>query len=167
MKLPTLYQLGDEYLAAFQQLQESDMPPEVIRDTLEGLSGDFESKSTAIMQMARNNEGLAKQIDEAVKAMQERSAVLKRQAERLEAYILENMERAKIEKVESPYFKITIAKNPPKLVIDEGAIIPAKYMTIPKIPDPQPDKKAIKAALEAGEQIQGCRLKRGTRLNVK
>lgn len=167
MKLPTLYQLTDEYLVAFQQLQESEMPPEVIRDTLEGLSGDFESKATAIVQMARNNESLAEQIDAAIKAMQERAAVLKRHAERLNDYVLENLERTGIKKIECPYFKISIAQNPPKLEIDEGALVPSEYMTIPKIPDPQPDKKAIKAALEAGKSIPGCHLKRGTRLVVK
>lgn len=167
MKLPTLYQMTDEYLVAFQQLQESDMPPEVVRDTLEGLQYPIEEKSTAIAQMARNMEALADQIKTAREQMLERESLLRKQAERLEGYILENLERAAIQKIECPYFKISVQKNPARVDIDEGALIPDRYLSIPKIPDPKPDKKAIKEALEKGELIQGCKLVRDNRLVIK
>jgi len=169
MKLPTLYQLADEYLVASQQLQESELPAEVIRDTLEGLTGPLEQRATSIMQMARNQISLADQIDQAIAAMQARAGMLRKNADRIEEYLIEQMERAGIKEASCPYFKITVTENPAAVKIDEGAIVPEKYLSYPevKIPEAKPDRKKIKAALEAGETIPGCELKRGKRLTVK
>ena len=57
-------------------------------------------------------------------------------------------------KFKTALFSFGIQKNPAAVVIDEGYIknIPDRFL-IPQ--DPQIDKKAIKEALKAGEDLEG------------
>ena len=165
--LPTLYQLTDDYLQAFQRLQEADLPEEALRDTLEGLQYPLEQKSTAVAQMARNMEALAAQIKAAEQDMDTRRNAIEDRAARLRAYLKDCMEKAGMTKIDSPWFTLSIKKNPPALEVAPGAAIPDRWKRIPPIPEPELDKAAIKEALKAGELIDGCRLVQSTRLDIK
>lgn len=167
MNLPALYTLVDDYLLAYQKMQDADLPEEVIRDTLEGLQYPIEEKTTAIASMVRNMESFADQIDTAVDQMKARSTSARNRAERIKAYAKESMERAGISKIECPYFRVAIRKNPPKVLIDESAVIPAKYLTTPPPPEPKPNRTALKQAIEAGEAIEGVSVVQDTRLEIK
>lgn len=167
MKLPTLYQLTAEYLVAQQQLLELDIPDEVVRDTLEGLAFPIEQKAIAVAQMVRNFETLAADIKAAEADMAARRKAMEKRGERLRAYLKIELERAGIKRVPSPYFDVKIVANPPSLQIAEGAAIPDAYMRMPPVPMPEPDKKAIKAALEAGTEIDGCHIAHTTRVEIK
>ena len=59
------------------------------------------------------------------------------------------------------------AECPVAVVIADGAQLPPQYMTQPEPPPPRPDKAALKAALQAGEVIDGAWLQQGERLEVK
>lgn len=167
MKLPTLYQLAGEILVAQQQLLELDIPDEVVRDTLESLTAPLEEKAIAVAQMIRNMESLAGEIKKAEADQAARRKSLEKRAERVTAYLKEQLERAGVKKVPSPYFDVKIVANPPSVAIAVGSAIPNEYMRIPPIPDAEPDKKAIKAALEAGKEIPGCTIERTTRVEIK
>ena len=41
------------------------------------------------------------------------------------------------------------------------------WMVQPEPPPPAPDKKAIASALKCGEDVPGCRLVQGTRVEIK
>jgi hypothetical protein len=45
--------------------------------------------------------------------------------------------------------------------------VPEKFMKAPPPPPPALDKKAVAEALKAGEDVPGCRLEQGTRLEIK
>lgn len=46
--MTALYNLATEYRAAADRLHDIDVPEEVIADTLEGLAGEVEAKSTNV-----------------------------------------------------------------------------------------------------------------------
>lgn len=167
MSALTLYQLTGQYRELEALADSDDLPPEVIRDTLEGLTGELEAKATNVAAFTRNLEASADMIEEAAKAMQARARRLRTRAESVKAYLLYNMQAAGIRKIESPEFTLAIRTNPPAVVIREDAEIPAEYMVQPEPPPPRPDKKRIGAALKAGVQIDGCWLEQGERLEIK
>lgn len=162
-----LYQLTGQFRELEALADSDDLPPEVIRDTLEGLTGELEVKAISVAAFTRNLEASADMIDEAAKAMQTRARRLRARAESVKAYLLYNMQAACIRKIESPEFTLAIRTNPPAVVIREDAEIPAEYMVQPEPPPPRPDKKRIGAALKAGVQIDGCWLEQGERLEIK
>lgn len=167
MGLPSLFVLADEYRNAAEQLADLDMPPEVIADTLEGMSGDLEVKATNVAMFVRNLEATAAQIKEAEAVMSARRKAIEARAARVREYIEMSMRHAGITKIECPYFSLSIKQNPLSVVIDCAAQIPPEYMRVPEPVPPQPDKKAIGDAIKAGKEVVGAHLERTTRLEIK
>lgn len=165
-----LYELTAQYRALEALESSEDLPPEVIRDTLEGLEGQLQEKATNVGLFIRNLESVADAIDEAAEQMRERGARLRKRAQSLQDYLLFNMQASGIQKVESPYFNLKVKTNPPTVVIDSESLIPAEYMTQPEPlppPPPRPDKKAIAAAFKAGEEVPGCHIEQRQRLEIE
>lgn len=167
MNLPSLYVLTDEYRIAAERLADLDLPAEVVADTLEGLAGELEAKATNVAMFVRNLESMAEQIKAAEADMAKRRKAIENRADHVRMYLKDNMQRAGINKIECPYFKLAIRDNPPAVVIDAESQIPAEYMRTPEPPPPSPDKAAIKAAILAGHEVPGAHLSKGQRLEIK
>lgn len=163
----TLYQLTDEYRALLDLAADPDADPESFDAALQAIEGELTDKAIAVASVARNLESFADQIDEAVKAMQARAKSARSHASRVRNYLLHNMEDAKISKIDSPYFQVAIRRNPPSVIIDEDADIPPDLCRV--IPARvEPDKAKIKAAIKAGESVDGCRIEPGSnRVEIK
>jgi hypothetical protein len=164
--MTALYVITNEYRAAAAQLADLDLPPEVVEDTLESLTGDIEAKAQSVAFVARNCEALAGQIKDAEKQMADRRKALEGRAARLRDYMLGCLSVAGIKKIEGPMLKISIRDNPESVEIFDAAQIPAALMKQPETPPPAPDKAAIKAAIKAGQEVPGAKLTRGQRLEI-
>lgn len=165
--MTALYVLANDYREAAEKLADLDLPPEVIEDTLESLSGDLEVKATNTAYVIRNLEATAAAIKDAEAQMAARRKALENRAARVKDYLLANMLTAGIQKIECPYFKLAVRENPPAVEVYEPGLIPAAFMKQPEPPPPAPDKTAIKEALKAGEEVPGCTLTRGVRLEIR
>lgn len=162
-----LYEISQQYRADLAQLEDLDLPAQTVADTLEGLGGDLSVKAQNVVGFSRSLHALAAAKREAAKAMQESADRIEKRAKDLEAYTLTCMQVAGIQKIECPWFTLSIAKNPAAVVIEDAALIPAAYMTDPKPPAPAPDKALIKKALQDGYDVMGAKLVQGVRLAIK
>ena len=165
--MSALYELAAEYRTDCEKLADMDLDEQTLADTLEGLSGELEVKAQNVIMFTRNLEATAAAIKEAEAQMAARRKALENRAAGLRRYVLENMQFAGIQKIECPYFKLSIRENPAAVDIYEPGLIPAQYMKQPEPPPPSPDKTAIKAAIAAGAEVPGAKLTRGIRLEVK
>lgn len=163
----TLYAMAGEFKEAADKLAEMDLDEVTIRDTLESLSGDLEAKATNTIMLVRNLEATAEQIKAAEKQMADRRKAFEARAASIRQYVMDTMIFAGIQKIECPLFKIALRDNPPAVVVDSAEQIPTHYMTDPPPPAPVPDKKLIAQALKDGQEVPGCHLERGQRLEVK
>lgn len=162
-----LYEIAKQY-SALEALEASeDLPAEVIRDTLEGLEGDLRDKCTNVALFSRNLVAAADAIEEAAGKMFGRAEILRQRAKSLDAYLLLNMQATGITKVECPWFTITRKANPPAVIIDHEGSIPEKFWRQPETPPKVIDRKAIAAAIKAGEEVPGCHANNGERLEIK
>lgn len=168
MKSLTLYDISNDYREAVEKLSDMDLPPEAVKDTLEGLKGDLTTKATNVAMFVQNLEGLAAQIKTAEAQMAHRRKVLENRAESIRAYIKACMESAGISKIECPYFKMAIKKNPPSVEIDDWVELPDAFMRTPPTPPPEPDKKRLAEHIAStGAVIDGVRVVQKTRLEIK
>lgn len=165
--LPALYELTSEYLEASNALQNLDLDDETIRDTLEGLQFPVEQKCQNVAFIIRNMEVLADQIKQAEQQMAARRKAIENRAANVREYLLRNMERCEISKIESPYFKISIRNNPASVVVDDAGQIPCEFYRYPEAPPPTPDKKLIKEAIESGIDVAGVHLERTKSIQIK
>lgn len=164
-----LYELTAQYRALETLEVSEDLPPDVIRDTLEGLTGELQDKATNVAMFIRNLESTAEAIDEAAETMRKRGARLRERAQSLQQYLLLNMQACGITKIESPFFTLAVKKNPPTVIVTDEEAIPAEYMVTPDPPPPppkRPDKKAIAVALKAGQEVPGAYSERFERLEI-
>lgn len=165
--MTALFDIAREYREAADKLADLDLPPEAIEDTLESLSGDLEVKATNTAFVIRNLEASAAAIKEAEAQMAARRKAIENRAARVRDYLLANMMVAGIQKIECPFFKLSVRDNPPAVEVYEPGLVPGEYMRQPEPPPPSPDKTAIKEAMKAGVDVPGCKLTVGKRLEIK
>lgn len=165
--MTTLYEIAAEFRTDLDKLSDLDLPPEVVADTLEGMSGALEAKATNIASLVRNLEVTAEAIKDAEAQMAKRRKAIENRIQAIKDYTLKVMVANNIEKIETPFFKVSVAKNPPSVDVFDPAQIPAHFMLQPEPPPPAPDKMAIKESLKLGEDVPGCRLTQSLSLRIK
>jgi hypothetical protein len=163
----TLYNLSANYLQALDFLTdpETDLPAEVVKDTLEGLAGELEDKAINVAKFLRNMEAMAEAIKAAEADMAKRRKALESRAQWLKDYLKGNMEHSGITKIECPYFKLSVQSNPPAVNILDETVIPTEFKE--QVVSWKIDKTAIKKAIQAGQSVAGASLVNGTRLVIK
>lgn len=163
----SLYQLSGNYLEALDFLTdpEADLPAEVINDTLEALGGELEDKAINVAKFLRNMETAAEAIKAAEADMARRRKTLESRVKWLKDYLKGNMEDCGISKIECPYFKIAIQKNPAAVNIMDESAIPGQFKE--QVITWKIDKTAIKDAIKAGGTVPGAELSSGTRLAIR
>lgn len=169
--MSSLYALTNQYLELAHKLGAADFDAETIADTIDstGITDELSTKAQGIEFVARSAEAHHLAIDAEIARLQALKAHRSKIAAGLRAYLLENMQRMEIERIDCPLFSITIRKNPPAVDIFDPLSIPAQYMVTPtpKPPVAAPDRKAIAAAIKAGTEIPGAKLVQGVRLNIE
>jgi predicted secreted protein len=151
-----LYQLTDQYKNALAVLTDSELPPEVVADTLEGLEGELKVKAVNVAAFFQNLE-----VDvEAMKAAEQRIANRRKSIEnrvnQLKEYLHQNMLKAGITEIKCPEFEIKLAKNPASVEVYDILMLDEKFI-VKKVTE-SPDKKAIKKAIDEGAEVEGARL---------
>lgn len=164
--MTSLFNLAAEYKAVSDKLHDSDLDEQTIADTLEGMAGELEVKATNVGFVIRNLDSMAEQIKQAEESMAKRRKALENRSKWLKSYLLQNMLATGKTKIESPYFVISVRNNPESVVIDAESQIPDDYMR--EIPATfEPNKQAIKQAIQDGFTVPGVHLARTQSLQIK
>lgn len=171
MTSPALYQLTGDFLALANKLSDMDLDEATIRDTLEGSDEKMaiEVKLQGYEMVSRTIESPLPAIDAEIARLQGLRAEIVKRADALRNKMLAAMQAMELQKITCPLFQISRRNNPEKTVILDESLIPAEFMRTPEPPPPPkptPDKAAIKAALKAGQEVQGAKLERTERLVV-
>ena len=152
--MASLYELTDDYLALLEMAEDPDIDEQALKDTMEGIEGALEIKAEGYAKIIRTLEGDAAACDAESKRLRNKKQAIERNIDRMKKALQYAMETTGKTKFKTALFSFGIQKNPAAVVIDEGYIenIPDRFL-IPQ--DPQIDKKAIKEALKAGEDLEG------------
>lgn len=165
--MTALYDIAREYRDTAAKLADLDLDEQTLADTLESMAGDLEAKATNTAFVIRNIETAAAAMKEAEAQMAARRKAAENRAARIKDYLLANLIVAGVQKVECPYFKLSVRDNPPAVEIYEPGLIPAEYMKQKPPPPPEPDKTAIKDAIKAGQDVPGAKITQGKRLEIR
>lgn len=160
----TLYELAAQYQRDLEYIQNSDIDEQQAAQLLDAMQGAIQDKANNIAMVIRNMETTTEAIASAEKQMADRRKSIERKIEWLKNYLLQNMERTGINKIESPYFVIALRDNPESLIVEKDADIPAEYW---KQPDPVLDKAGLKKDIQMGLIVDGCRLERKKSIRIK
>lgn len=142
-----LFLIASEYREALARMEESDLPAECIADTLEGMQGELIDKLRAVIAYAQTMDAEASMYAARAKELAEHAKARANRAESLRNYALSAMLACNIPEAATADFVAKPVQNPPSVVIDDEALIPAQFMVTPPPPAARPDKKAIRSRL--------------------
>jgi len=160
-----LYNISDKYLAVLSNVNEYGELEESSLLELDKIEDELENKAVAISSYIKNLEGHQNAIKKAVDDMNDRGFVIQRKIEAIRKYLLTNMERTGISKINSPYFDITLKKNPCSVVIEDEAILSDDYKKA-KV-QLSIDKIKIRDDLKNGIEVKGAKLIQSNRIEIK
>lgn len=140
-------------------VEAGEFSPEDIADTIEGEELALGDKFDGIMTLVRNLEGQAKTVAEEAARLSDRKKSFEGQAKNLKAYILKCLQAAELKTFKTERNTLTVRKGSLSVVIDDENQLPDELVSVVTVV--APDKKKIKEAIEAGEDIKGAHLEVG------
>ncbi|AZF37745.1 hypothetical protein C4J88_2965 [Pseudomonas sp. R4-39-08] len=153
--MTTLYTIAEQFkeLAVLAETADEDLAV-ALRDTMEGIEGEFQEKGKAIAMITLNIDGDLEAIQSQIDRLTERKRIINNRKESLKEYLRTNMDAAGITKITHPLFTITCGKGKPIVVIDDEKAIPDDFVNV-KVTS-APDKAAIAKALKDGQEVPGA-----------
>jgi len=155
-----LYELS----VAFQEVQNMELDPEVMKDTLDSIGGTFENKAENMAKLIRNLESDRLAYKEEENRLKTKRQAVENKLEWLKTYLKDCMKLTGKTKFKSGVFKFSIQKNPVSVNITNKKIIPEDYL-IPQ--PPKVNNTTLKKALKDGIEVPGAELKQTEGLRIR
>ena len=151
-------------ITALQQAAEQEEDAEIKQDLQELISIELEKKSNNIIYAIKNLEGNNIAIDaeiERLKAIKERNI---KNVDSIKNHILNFMKTNNIDKIQTDLATFSFRKSK-STQIDNIELLPQEFVTVKQTF--QPDKTAIKKAIEAGKEVTGASVIENVSLQIK
>lgn len=152
--------LAEEYLrlraSLLAEFPDLESDAHALADTLDGMSDATEVVATLI-RGSRQDAAFAKAIGVLMDEMAERKERFAARAERRREMARLFLERLDRRKVEFPDFTAIVAAGRPRVIVAEPEAVPDALCRIKR----EPDKAAIREAIEEGKQVPGAFLSNG------
>lgn len=123
------------------------------------------SKGKDLIYVLRKQDNYAEAIDEEIKRLQALKKSYAKKKENLSNYIKMCMIANNIKAIETPVGKLSVVNNAESVEIYDESLIDKKFIKT-KVEETI-SKTDIKNAIKNGEEVQGARLVRNTRLAIK
>ncbi|MEL4072259.1 siphovirus Gp157 family protein [Ochrobactrum sp. GPK 3] len=142
-----------DLVAAYPELAEDD---ELRADTIEGETDAYRVLGK-ILAIERDANSMALAIGERAKELAARKDRYSRRKDAMRALLLRLLKAADLNKVSLPEATVSVGKGRAGVEIVDESLLPDNVVKMKR----EPDKTAIKAALDAGEDVPGAVLRVG------
>ncbi|HGN6782515.1 TPA: siphovirus Gp157 family protein [Neisseria gonorrhoeae] len=158
-----LYRCAADVQAALDYYFDSETERE---DTLEAVIGQFEVKAQSVIAYIKNQEITEKMLEGHIGQMTGKLKAAKARNQSLKDYLARNMQAAGITEIKADdgTFKASFRKSEAVVILDE-AQIPAEFMR--EAVKTEPDKTAIRKAIESGRQVAGAKIEGRKNLQIR
>ena len=171
----TLYEINEQFSAAMEMYENGvdeivDTETGEVKSLADVLAELHMSRDEKIENTVRYIKNLRADSESAraeASNLVERADRFDKKAEQLESYLLSQLGDCK--KMETPLYTLKVRTSKSTCCpTDEEAIqrLPEGFWNIKTTVKVTPDKKAIKAALEKGEKLEGCYIVENKRLSI-
>lgn len=155
-----LYELS----LSFQEVQNMDLDPEVMKDTLDSIEDAIENKAENIAKLIRNLESDVSAYKEEEDRLKTKRQATENKVKWLKTYLEDNMKMTGKTKFKSGMFNFAIQKNPASVNITDERIIPEEFLIQQP---PKVDKTSLKEILKRGIEVPGAELKQTEGLRIR
>lgn len=126
-------------------------------------------KGASVCAFILNQDAVIAAIEAHEQQVAKRKAALVNKQLKLRQYLAQSMKRSSISEIKASdgtfVAKLYIDRDSSVEIFDEKQI-PAKFMKVPKTPDPKPSKTDIAKAIKAGAEVPGARIVKSDRLEI-
>ena len=147
--MATLYELTGQYQYLLYLMEDPEVDPQTIEDSLEALSGDIEAKADGYAKVRLELLTQKAALKAEIERLTARVRAIDRNVDRLMESLETSMKIMHMPKIKTELFSFNIQKNPPKVVIDCEADIPTAFLIHQ---EPKIDTAAIKKSLSDPEE---------------
>lgn len=155
-----LYELS----LAFQEVQNMELDPGVMQDTLDSIGGTFENKAENMAKLIRNLESDRLAYKEEEDRLKTKRQAVENKLKWLKTYLRDCMKLTGKTKFKSGMFNFSIQKNPVSVNITNKKILPEDYL-IPQ--PPKVNNTTLKKALKDGIEVPGAELKQTEGVRIR
>ena len=153
----TLYNITNKFAELMDRAENGELTDEEYNKLGEELALELQNKSSNIIGYVRNSELLI----EAMKAEEKRISDMRKageaKLEKFKQYVLENMERLGLSKIQTELGALSVSKNPMSVEIENEDEIPSEFKQ--EVVTTKIDKTAIKNHFKTtGEIIPGTKI---------
>ncbi|WP_234851305.1 siphovirus Gp157 family protein [Sinorhizobium meliloti] len=141
--------------------QGADDDAELVADTIEGETNLMEAIEEAIAELDECDV-LVTGLKSKEAEFEARRKAIEKRAERIRALIEQAMLATDQTSLKLPTATLSLTKRAPGLIVNSEADIPSRFFVEQERPAPKLDKKALAAAIKAGEQVPGANLDNGS-----
>ncbi len=124
----TLYEIAHSYRMDVARLQDLDLPPEAVLDTIECMQGELTDKIRAVIFVSQELDALANARTECAQKMAISANAIAQRAQRLRAYAQVAIQNSGLMlPLRFPEFTINLQRNPPACGDLQLEELPGKY----------------------------------------
>ena len=156
-----LYEINGKIAQLSEMLSEGEIDEEIYNDTLESIGGAVAVEE--VIKAIKNKQGEAELFEAEADRFTEKKKKAEKAVDSLKKMLLTYLNITNQKKLNTGLFCVSKGCSKSANITDES-LIPAEYL----IEQPAKiDKKAILAALKAGESIQGAEIKESEYITIK
>lgn len=152
--MSALYTLTENYNNLLELLDNPEIEPEILEQSLNEVTEQIEIKAENIAKLIKNIDGDIEAIKNEKKRLSEKEKSLESKKLRIKEYLYQQIKLLKNKKIKTPLFSIGIQNNPPSVAIESEENIPECYYIIKK----EISKKDLLGALKDGLEIEGVKI---------
>ena len=165
-RLPTLYQLSEEWEALVELLEEENPDEEAVFAALQAVAGDIRRKAYGAAALTKTLERMAEIQDAESDRLARKAKANKAHAQRIREFVLDAMKRIDQPRIETGTFTLAIRQNNPSVLVEDASAVPSEYERTKIIVEV--DKLAIlKHYRETGDIPLGVSIARTERLDIR
>lgn len=152
--MSNIYELTQDYLIISEMMENPELDPEFLADTMEAVEGELEVKAENYAKVMKNLDGDVEALDNEIRRLMSRKKALENNIKNMKKALQSMMTITGKTKFKTDLFSFGIRKNTPAVVMDEQYIenVPERFL---KYKEPEINKTAIKEAIMAGENLEG------------
>lgn len=153
----SLYQITNKFAEIMDKMENGELTAEEYNDLGEELAQELQNKSSNIIAYIKNSEYLLDSIKAEKKRLDDMEKLGNKKLEKFKQYVLDNMQKLELKEIPTELGKMTIAKNPMSVEIEDETEIPNEFKKV--VVTTQIDKTAIKNHFkETGEVVAGVNI---------
>lgn len=152
--MANLYEITQDYLQILSMMEDPELDPQTLADTMEAVEGELEIKAENYAKVMKNLEADVVGIKAEIDRLSERKKTIENNIKNMKSALQMAMETTGKTKFKTELFSFGIRKNAPSVIMDEPYIenVPKRFL---KYSEPTINRSAIKEAIQNGEDLEG------------